>query len=226
MQRSRILWLTGLICLAIILGFAGFRYYQAEFKVEPASLIVETLAKAQQARSYRYQIDADYDFGTRKQPWTHVIGEKSDTSYHFSGSLLETPTEIYQIGSRSYTLDPVNKKWYILDGVDLTRQNLYFAEIDPLSNFKFKAIVNPKVVDTERVNKQKCWVVEFQPEVDSQYLNTFWKNFSYRLWVDKKSHVLVKGMVAAENKNSPGTFLSMTVTFQDFNKKIAIKPPE
>ena len=226
MRRSKILWAAGLICLAIILGFAGYRYYQAEFKVEPEILIKESLASAQQARSYRYQIDADYTFGTRKQPWTHVTGEKSDSSYHFKGSLLETPTEIYQIGSRSYTLDPVNKNWYILDGTDLTRQNLYFAEIDPLSNFRFKAIVNPKVVGTEQVNRQKCWVLEFQPQVDSQYLDTFWKNFSYRLWVNKKNHVLAKGIVAAENKNSPGTFLSMTVIFQDFNKKITINPPE
>jgi len=62
---------------------------------------------------------------------TQVEGEKADTSYHFKGTILGTPVEIYQIGSRSYTLDPVNKNWYVLDGTDLTRQQIYSAEIAP-----------------------------------------------------------------------------------------------
>ncbi|MGD0622351.1 MAG: hypothetical protein ABSA82_07810 [Thermacetogeniaceae bacterium] len=226
MQRLKTLWLAGLVCLVIILGGAGFFVYRAVSKVDPALLITETMAKAQQSRSFRYQVQSDYSIGSEKRSWTQVEGEKADTSYHFKGTILGTPVEIYQIGSRSYTLDPVNKKWYVLDGADLTRQQIYYAEIDPLANFKFKVIQNPRLVGTEKVNNRNCWVVEFQPEVDSQYLEMWWQNYTYRLWVEKRGHTLAKGLVTAENKNSPGTWLTMTVTFQDFNRKIAINPPE
>jgi hypothetical protein len=226
LQRLKTWWLAGLVCLVIILGGAGFLIFRAMSKVDPVLLITETMAKAQQARSYRFQIQSDFSVGSETRSWTQVEGEKADTSYHFKGTILGTPVEIYQIGSRSYTLDPVNKNWYILDGTDLTRQQIYSAEIDPLVNFQFKAIQGPRLVGTEKVNNQNCWVVEFQPEVDSQYLEMWWQNCTNRLWVAKRGHVLVKAMVTAENKNSPGTWLTMTVTFQDFNRKIAINPPE
>ena len=225
MQRPKTLWLAGLVCLVIVLGVTGFFSYAAS-KVDPAALITETMANAQQARSFRYQIQSDYSIGSEKRPWTQVEGEKSGSSFHFKGSILGTPVEIYQIGSRSYTMDPVNKKWYVLDGVDFTRQQIFYAEIDPLSNFKFKTIANPRVVGTEKVNNRNCWVVEFQPEVDSQYLEMWWQNYTYRLWVEKRGHALAQAMVTAENKNSPGTILTMTVSFQDFNRKITINPPE
>ena len=186
MQRRKTLWLAGLVCLVIVLGVAGFLYYRVESKVEPAALITETMAKAQQARSFRYQIQSDYSIGSEQRQWTQVEGEKSDSSYHFKGTILGTPVEIYQIGSRSYTLDPVNKNWYILDGVDFTRQQIFYAGDRPLSNFKFKAIANPQVVGTEKVNNRNCWVVEFKPDVDSQYLEMWWQNYTYRLWVEKR----------------------------------------
>jgi hypothetical protein len=226
LQRLKTWWLAGLVCLVIILGGAGFLIFRAMSKVDPALLITETMAKAQQARSYRFQIQSDFSVGSETRSWTQVEGEKADTSYHFKGTILGTPVEIYQIGSRSYTLDPVNKNWYILDGADLTRQQIYSAEIDPLANFQFKAIQGSKLVGTEKVNNQNCWVVEFQPEVDSQYLEMWWQNCTNRFWVAKRGHVLVKAMVTAENKNSPGTWLTMTVSFQDFNRKITINPPE
>jgi len=82
------------------------------------------------------------------------------------------------------------------------------------------------LLGSEKVNRRNCWVVEFQPEVDSQYLEMWWQNCTDLLWVEKRGHALDRAMVTAENKNSPGTWLTMTVSFQDFNKKIVINPPE
>jgi len=161
LQRVKTWWLAGLVCLVIILAGAGFLICRMMSKVDPALLITETMTKAQQATSYRFQIQSDFSVGTEKRSWTQVEGEKAGTSYHFKGTILGTPVEIYQIGSRSYTLDPVNKNWYVLDGADLTHQQIYSAEIDPLANFKFKAIQDPKLVGTEKVNNQNCWVLEF-----------------------------------------------------------------
>jgi hypothetical protein len=212
--------------LGVILGIAGYHYYKAVSTVDPALLITETMTNAQQANSFRYQIQSDFSVGTEKRSWTQVEGEKSGASYHFQGEILGTPVEIYQIGSRSYTIDPVNKKWYVLDGTDFTRQQIFAPVIDPLSNFQFKAIQNPRLAGTEKINNQNCWVVEFQPEVDSQYLDMWWQNYTYRLWATKRGHVLVRAAVTAENKNSYGTLLTMTVSFQDWNKKMVIAAPE
>jgi hypothetical protein len=227
LQRSRTFWLAGLVILVIVLGYIGYReIYLVEFHADPPVLITETLAKAHQARSFRYQIQSDYSVGSEKRPWTQIEGERSGSSYHFKGTTLGTPVEIYQIGSRSYTLDPVNKNWYVLDGVDLTRQQIYYAEIDPLSNFKFRSITDPRVVATEKLNNKRCWVVEFHPDVDSKYLEMWWSNYTYRLWIEKRGHTLAKAEVVAENRNSPGTWLSMTVSFRDFNRDFTVNPPE
>ncbi len=124
LRASKIWWVAGLIFMLAILAIAGYRYYLAEFRVEPASLITEAIAKARQAGSYRYQIQSYWSNGQDNRPWTQIEGEKAGDSYHFKGTILGTPVEIYQIGSRSFTLDPINNQWYILDGVDMTRQQI------------------------------------------------------------------------------------------------------
>lgn len=189
-------------------------------------LIRETVGKALQARGYRYRIAAEFNIGGRKQTWSQVQGEKSAAGFHIKGKILGTPVEIYQIGKRTFTWDPVSKKWVILEGNDLTQQQVFMAEINPLSNFQFKTIGNPRLLGVEKVGKRKCWIVEFHPEIENKYLEMWWKNFTYRFWVDRKNHFLLKAKATAENKNSPGAFLSLIVEFQDFNKKIEIKPPE
>jgi len=218
-------WRVGLFLGVLILVAGGFYFYREETKVEPGTLVQETVKRAQQARGYRYRIAAEYNVGGKKQTWSQVRGEKEAENFHIKGTILGTPVEIFQIETKTYARDPVSGKWVVLEGNDFAKQQVFWAEINPLSNFQFKTVGNPQILKTEKVGKRKCWVVEFQPEVESKILEMWWKNFTYRFWVDKRSRNLLKAWASAEHKNSPGTFLSLTVEFQDFNKKIEIKPP-
>lgn len=226
MQFSKIPKRAGIVGLVLLLGAGIFFYYLAYLRVEPDQLIPEVMQKALQASSYRYRITADYNMSGRKQPWIDVTGEKAAHDVHFTGKILGTPVEIYQTGTRSYTLDPVSNKWVVLEGTDLAQQELYMAQINPLSNFRFKSISEPRLLGTEKVGGRKCWVVEFRPRVDNKIMEMYWKNFTYRFWVDKRSHTLYQALATAENKNSPGTFLSLLTEFRDFNKRIDINPPQ
>jgi hypothetical protein len=226
LQKKEAFWRVGLFLFVLMLVAGGFYFYRLQTTVEPGELIRETVKRAHQARAYRYQVAAEYNVEGKRQIWSQVLGEKAAENFHIKGTILGTPVEIFQIGRSTYTRDPVSEKWVILEGNDLTQQQVFWAEINPLSNFQFKTIGNPKLLGTEKVGKRKCWVVEFRPEVESKYLEMWWKSFTYRFWVEKRSRMLLKARATAENKNSPGTFLSLTVQLQDFNKKIEIRPPE
>ncbi len=224
-MRRKIFFVTLSVLIAVVLGSGGFFLYQFVNKVEPGPLVNEVLQDALQASYYRYQISAEFELDGREQKWSQVIGEKAGPNFHIKGEILGTPVDIYQIGMRTYTRDPVSERWVILEGNDLSGEQMFMAEINPLKNFQFKEIGEPRLLGIERIGKQKCWVVEFSPQVENDYLETWWQNFTYRLWIDRNTHQLVKAKVAAENKNSPGSFLSLVVTFQDFHKKFEIKPP-
>jgi hypothetical protein len=201
-------------------------YYFMFIKIEPGPLLEEALDKAYQAKNYRYTLKSDLNIGGNKKTWIRVQGERAPECYHFQGKTLGTPVEIYQIGMRSYTKDPVSGKWTILDGVDLSKQQLYMAEIDPLNSFRFKKIGEPpRLVGKEKLGWTKCVILEIKPEVESKYLEIWWQDFTYRFWIDRRKHILVKAEATAVSTQSTDTVLTMTVDFRDFNKKIKIAPP-
>jgi hypothetical protein len=219
-------WRTaGLVFFILALIAAAFYYYNFFVKVEPGPLLEETMNKAHLAKSYTYRMTAELKIGGTTRPWIEVEGERASESYHFRGKTLGTPVEIYQIGSRSYTRDPVTGQWTVLDGVDLAQQQLYMAEIDPLSNFRFQTKEVPHLLGAEQVNGHNCWVMEVKPQVENKYLELWWDDFTYRFWVDKKSRLLVRAHANARSKSSSDTTLNMVVDFKDFNKKIKIEPP-
>ena len=222
--KTGIRW-AGFFVLIMLLAAGAVFYYIRFLKVEPAPLLEEVMKKAYQAESYRYELKADLDMAGKKKSWIKVQGECASDGYHFKGETLGTPVEIYQIGLKSYTKDPVSGKWTVLEGVDLTQQQLFMAEIDPLSSFRFKTMEEPRLIGKEKVEGRKCWVLEAKADVESEYMQTWWQDFTYRFWIDRRKHELLKAEAIAKSKNSSDTTLTMTVNFRDFNKKIKISPP-
>lgn len=216
-----------LIVFLVAAGVAGaILFYNYFIKIEPGPLLESALSKAHQAKSYSYTLNSELEIGGKKQKWIKVQGEQAEEFYHFQGETLGTPVEIYQIGMRSYTKDPVSGQWTILDGVDLSTQQLYMAEIDPLSSFQFKSIEEPLLLGKEKVDHIKCVLLELeQPKIESKYMEIWWKDFTYRFWIDRRKEQLVKAEITAVSTQSSDTSLTMTVDFKDFNKKIQIAPP-
>jgi hypothetical protein len=225
LDRNKAIRLAKWTLLLLIVAAGAVLYYQSFLKIEPGPLLEETLNNAYQAKSYRYTLNSELDIGGKKKTWISVKGENASGSYHFQGKTLGTPVEIYQIGMRSYTKDPVSGKWTVLDGVDLSKEQLYMAEINPLNSFRFKRTGEPLLVGKEKVGKTKCVVLEIKPDVESKYLEIWWQDFTCRFWIDRRKHRLVKAESTAVSKQSSETTLTMTVNFEDFNKRIKIEPP-
>lgn len=224
--EKKTVWRTAGLVFAVLVLITGLVWFYDSFlKVEPGPLLEETMEKAHKAKSYLYQMKAELDIGGTPRTWIEVKGERAPGCYHFQGKTLGTPVEIYQIGNRSYTRDPVTNNWTVLDGVDLAQQQLYMAEIDPLSNFRFQTKEVPHLLGKERVGGRSCWVLEVNPQVENKYLELWWDDFTYRFWIDRKNHQLVRAQANARSKNSSSTRLTMVIDFQDFNKRIEIQPP-
>ncbi len=213
--------------LALGLGGAGLFLWDAFFwgRVDPLLLAREALRAAGEARSYRYQLRAEFAVRGGKRLYSRVEGEKTGNDYHIKGVILGTPVEVYQIGRRTYTKDPVSGSWAVLEGNDLERQQLLWAEINPLENFRFRTLGQPLLRRREKLAGRRCWVVGFAPQGGSKYLEMWWHDFRCSFWIDKKRRTLLRARLSARNRNSPGTFLTLEVSFRDYNRRLSFVPP-
>ena len=74
----------------------------------------------------------------------------------------------------------------------------FTTEINPLSNFSFAVPETVDLIGKEKVGDRKCIVLECIPH-RKPVLNLHWKNFRYKLWIDKGKKI-TKAEVTAENR--------------------------
>lgn len=224
-MRKKFFWVLGCLILVLTLGLYGYRYYQDNYTVEPVPLVEEALTQARQAESYSYTVAAFFSLEGKNQEWSQIEGLKSGSDFHIKGKILGTLVEIYQIAEKVYSYNPTSKKWVVLEDTNISQGKMQMAEINPLNNLSFTSMGEVRLLGLKNVDEKKCWVVEFSPKVADNYLALWWKNFTYRLWIERGSSKLIKAIVTAENKNSPGTKLTLQVDFQNYGKKIKLQPP-
>jgi hypothetical protein len=123
-------------------------------------------------------------------------------------------------------LDSFSHKWLVIPSNTKNSEELLISELNPLSNFRFKNINNIKKLGFEEVDGCECLLVSCHPSIESQLLETLWKDFEYRLWIDYKRSLLKKAILTAVNKQNTKTRLTIEVSFKDISKKVAINPPD
>ncbi len=69
-------------------------------------------------------------------------------------------------------------------------------------------------------------LVKCQPSIESQLLETMWKDFEYRLWIDFRKGLISKAELNATNKKMTNTKLNVTVQFSNLNQKVQIEAPD
>ena len=176
--------------------------------------------------SYKYSLLSTFTVDERKEVISEVTGEKQDGNTHIKGEMVNTPVDIYYIDRTIYNYDSFAKKWLVIPSSAGNSEELLISELNPLSNFRFKQIKTVEKLGFEEIDGTECLLVRCRPSIESQLLETMWKDFEYRIWIDFRTGLISKAELKAINKKMTSTELNVTVKFSNLNQKIKIAAPE
>jgi hypothetical protein len=215
-----------LLILLVIVGSAAYLIYE-ETKIVPIDLLEESMDKTFGAKSYSFGVETTLIVDGKERPLSNIKGKKdAQNNYHITGTMLRQGVEVYQIKDTTYLRENNSDKWMVMEKNNIMTMQQFTTEINPLSNFSFAVPETVDLIGKEKVGDRKCIVLECIPHVENQFLNLHWKNFRYKLWIDKGKKVITKAEVTAENKENSKSLLDLKVTLGDFNKVDTISAPK
>lgn len=213
----------------IIAGFLSaekIHDYYIKSKLEPQVELDRACKNMAAVTSYKYSLLSTFTVDARKEVISEVTGEKQDGNTHIKGEMVNTPVDIYYIDRTIYNYDSFANRWLVIPSSTSNSEELLISELNPLSNFRFKQIKTVEKLGFEEIDGTECLLVRCRPSIESELLETMWKDFEYRIWVDFREGLISKAELKATNKKMTSTRLNVTVKFSDLNKKIKIEPPE
>jgi len=227
-NKTRWILLVLILCLigAVALCADSINEYYVKSKLDPQVELQRSTSNMAAVNSYRYNLKSGYSVDKRKEVISRVEGEKDHGNTHIKGEMVNTPVDIYYIDGTIYNYDSFSGRWLEIDSGTQKAEELLISELNPLSNFRFKKVNNIKKNGFEKIDGTECLVVKCEPEVQSQLLETMWKDFEYCFWIDYKKGLVQQANLRATNRKVSTTSLDIEVTFRDINRKISIKPPD
>ncbi|HHZ17143.1 MAG TPA: hypothetical protein PLJ33_05590 [Peptococcaceae bacterium] len=226
-QRS--LWKWALLLLAVFFLLYGGRYiYEEANRLPPDEAVKQCVLKALNAESYRFQVTAKRIQDGQETVISEINGEKSLAGVHLYGSLplIKADVEIYHLGDQMYQKDVYTKKWILIPAQSREGIEQLIAELNPLSIFNFSEDNwEIKEAGKERIDGKGCYVYEVMTRGENKYLQLFWKDFNYILWVDKKEGLLRQAKISAEHRERSDHRLTIEVKLTDYNVPIELTPP-
>lgn len=216
------------ILLALVL-FSGVIYFYKEInKLPPQEAVKLSLFNTLQAQSYRFQVRASRSLEGQETLLSDLHGEKSRQGIYLRGlvPLIKADVEIYHIGDTIYRRDPFTKGWVVVPTGGRVGIEQLITELNPLGVFNFPDDnFVAKYVGTERVGRKKCRVYEVMTRGENKYLELFWQDFNYILWVDKKEGFIRQAQISAEHRDNSQHTLKVVLSLRDYNVPIELKPP-
>lgn len=223
------LWIAlgALILFMITLALAApsINDYYVKSKLDPQIELEESIKNMAKVTSYRYKLESGFTVDGREEVISKVQGEKDGENTHIKGEMVNTPVDIYYIDRTIYNYDSFAEKWLVIESGSTNSEELLISELNPLSNFRFKQINSVEKINFEKIDGTECLVVMCKPSIESQLLESLWKEFEYHIWIDYKEKLIKKAKLSAINKQMENTKLSLEAEFIDINKNISIKPP-
>jgi len=191
---------------------------------DPDQLVLQGLEKLNGAPSFRYSITQHQWVEGKDRVLIQILGEKDGENSHIAGQLVGSEVEMVQTVDSLYTRDPFSKKWIRFDSAQAV-QEVFMAELNPLSSLQLNEVGEVVLNGQERVNGEKVWVCQLKPSVQNQIMEEFWKDFVYTLYIRKSDQTVVKAIIQAESKTKSES-MSMTLEFQDIGKNFSILEPQ
>ncbi|MBS4024440.1 MAG: hypothetical protein KGZ96_02060 [Clostridia bacterium] len=216
-----------LVMLAVVAaGYGGVKIYQETVKVVPEELLAETLDKTLAATSYSYSVNLEMTTNGEKRKLTNIVGIKAnETDFYIQGEMYESQVEIYQFADSTYQKDPVSGKWMMFP-TSVTDMELLMTEINPMVNFQFNQFNEITYEGIQKLNNHKKYVLKLKPRINNKFLEIYWENFEYTLWVDKGDKYISQAAITANNIKNPQNSLTLTITLDDYNKDFSLEKPE
>jgi len=210
------------ISISIVLmgGLLGRLLWQPD----PTDLVKQGLERLNAATSFRYSLTQHQWVEGKDRVLTQVLGEKDGGNTRILGQLAGSEVEMIKIGDSTYSKDPFSKKWIRFANA-LAAQEVFLAELNPLSSLQMKELGEVMLSDQGKVNGEKVWVCHLLPSVQNQMMEAFWTDFQYTLYIRKSDKMLVKATIEAKNKVKSDP-MTMTLEFKDIGKKINIQAPD
>ncbi len=210
----------------LILSGDKIREKYEKSKLDPLAELQNSITKTTAVQEYRYEMKSEFTVDGRREVISKVQGEKNQENTHIKGEMVNTNVDIYYIDRTIYNYDSFAKKWLVIESGTSNSAELLISELNPLSNFRFKEINQVEKQGFETIDGADCLVITCSPAVEAQLLETMWKDFQYRIWIDFEKDLIKQALLTATNKKNPGTQLSLEVKFQDYEREIEIKPPD
>ncbi|GAB6154047.1 hypothetical protein JCM17380_27970 [Desulfosporosinus burensis] len=219
-MKKRGLWLLIGIGIVLMGGLLGRYYWQPD----PTYLVTHGLERLNTATSFRYSLTQHQWVEGKDRVLTQILGEKDGGNTRILGQLVGSEVEMIKIGDSTYSKDPFSKKWIRFANAPAA-QEVFLAELNPLSSLQLKELGEVMLKGQEKVNGSKTWVLQLRPSVQNQMMEVFWTEFQYTLYIRKSDKMLVKATIEAKNKAKSDP-MTMTLEFKDIGKKIDIHVPD
>ena len=186
-------------------------------------LVTQGLERLNGAASFRYSVTQHQWVDGKDRILTQIQGEKGGGNTRILGQLVWSEIEMILIGDSLYNRDPFTKTWVRFSNGPAA-QEVFLAELNPLSSLQFKELGEVVLNGQQKVNGEKVWVCNFKPSVQNQIMDEFWSDFNYTLFISKSQNTVVKAIIQAKNKEKAEP-MTMTLEFKDIGKKISIQTP-
>ncbi|QNB46543.1 hypothetical protein BR63_09605 [Thermanaerosceptrum fracticalcis] len=226
---KKVPWKWLLVSLLILaLGLGGFYLYEEVTQPDPQEAVKQGLVKTLGAKSYRYEAIAKRTLEGKESVLSQVVGEKNHQSVHIKGELpvIKAEVEIYQIGDTMYRRDTTSKGWLKVPAKGRVAFEQLIAEINPLGSFNFSQIIEVKYAGKEKIGGKTCRVYEVMARGENKFLELYWQDFNYKLWIDRNEGIIRKAEVSAEHRSNSQHLLNISILLSDFNENIEIKEPK
>ncbi|MEW6623697.1 MAG: hypothetical protein AB1420_11340 [Bacillota bacterium] len=218
-------WKKILIMLLVsILGGTGFGYYKWVTRVIPEELLPEAINKTINVDSYRYQVALKLNVNGQERLLSHVKGERSKGRFHIQGEVAAQEVDVYYVNNKVFMKDSVSGRWMINHGGEIFERDLFMIEVNPKESLGYLQLDNIVYLGIEKGHRS-AYVMEYNPVVTNKMLTTYWEDFKYKVWIDKKSKRIIKLEINAHHKDNPENTFYMLLGMYDFGKRIKIEEP-
>ncbi|MGI6144910.1 MAG: hypothetical protein GX092_04135 [Clostridia bacterium] len=214
--------------LLIVILYGGVYFFEELTKLPPQEAIKQSLFNTMHAQNYRFEVKATRIYEGKETLLSDLHGEKGAQGIYLKGTipLIKADVEIYHLGTTLYRRDPFTKGWVVVPTEGRVGIEQLITELNPLGVFNFpEENLDVKYVGVERVQGKKCRVYEIMTRGENRYLQLFWQDFNYIIWIDRKEGLIRQAQISAEHRDDSQYNLKLLVSFYDFNKEIELKPP-
>jgi hypothetical protein len=223
LNRRALFALTGAL---LALFFLGYQAIPEKPGLPPRDAFVKALDVTMKASSYRYKIEIKTIGDGKSEVFSSVKGEKAAADrIHIWGEMLQSPIDFYQIKNTSYKKDETSGEWIKFEDNEVKMADLFLMELNPFYNLSYKELEAVEFNGSAEVEGEEHWQYTARPVIENPSREALWRDFTYKIWVDRGSYRIRKAVVEATSKNNAGYRLLLTMEFKDYEKNIVIEPP-